>query len=256
MITVFLPSLEGIGNILIQTDVIDMGKGGHHLFENLNLLLGKELGYLTAWILQIPKSHRPGGAGLHAGGQKACVHSMNTEITLLNHTGDRIHKPDIIRAGGPTVITTDTSVGINHYNSILPGIGRLHRTYRIANRTSTLIAEPGQEKGLHSWVPGLFGPFAVRAIPGQGERSHLRVGPFLHDPYPDPPDTERDLMFGLTGHLAGMASHATPEVNDHSPSHFFFHKDAPEMMLFLFRLCRNLIFSAKLFIGEDAPDDI
>src|SRR4030042_4466298 len=213
MITVLLPSLQRIGYVLIQTNVVDMRKGGHHLLENLNPLLGKELGYLTAWILQIPKNHRPGGTCRHAGGREACVHSMNTEITLLNHTGNRVHKSDIIRAGGSTIVTADTAVRIDHHNSILPGIGRLHWAHRITDWPTTLVTEPGQEKGLHPGVSRLFGPFAVWTIPGQGYRRHLRVGSFLNDLHPDSPGTERNLMLGLTGHLAGMASDTAPEVN-------------------------------------------
>jgi hypothetical protein len=64
---------------------------------------------------------------------------MNTEITLLNHTGDRVHKSDIIRAGGSTIVTADTAVRVNHDNTIISSISGLHRANGIADGTFALV---------------------------------------------------------------------------------------------------------------------
>jgi hypothetical protein len=63
-------------------------------------------------------------------------------------------------------------------------------------------------------------------------------------------------MLGLTSHLAGMASDTAPEVNDHSPSHFFFHEDFSYENQVLFHFRCHLIFFAQIFIESNIPHDI
>jgi hypothetical protein len=159
---------------------------------------------------------------------------VNAEVTLLEHAGDRIGESDIVWAGCSTIVTTDTAVGINHYNAVLAFISSPHRAYRITDRALTMVTQPGQEKRCHPGISSLFRALAVRTIPGQGDRGHLRVCPLLNDSHPNFPDTERHFVFGLTSHLAGMTSHTSPEVDDHSPSHFFLHEDVSFRTYFTF----------------------
>ena len=90
MIEVFLPSLQRISHVFIQPDVIDLGEGGHHLFEDLNLLLRNQLGHLAAWVSQIPKYHGIRGAYLDTGRWETGVNPVNTKVALLEHASDRI----------------------------------------------------------------------------------------------------------------------------------------------------------------------
>jgi hypothetical protein len=68
---------------------------------------------------------------------------VSTKITLLEHPCDGIGISHIIGTGCPTIITTDTTVRIDHYNPILPLIGSLDRTDRVADGAFTMVAQPG-----------------------------------------------------------------------------------------------------------------
>jgi hypothetical protein len=69
---------------------------------------------------------------------------MNTEVTFLDHAGDRVWKSDIIRAGGSTIVTADTAVGINQNNTVFfPLIGSPYRAYGITDRAITMVTQPG-----------------------------------------------------------------------------------------------------------------
>jgi hypothetical protein len=143
MIKVFFPSLQRISHVLVQADIIDLGKRGHHLFEDLDFLLGDELGYPAARVPQIPKYHGIGRAGLHTGRWQARINPMNTEIALLEHASDRIRESDIVRAGCSAIVATDTPVRIDQDDAIVPLVSGSHRTYRVTDRPFTMVAQPG-----------------------------------------------------------------------------------------------------------------
>jgi hypothetical protein len=72
---------------------------------------------------------------------------MNTEVTLLDHPGDGVCEPDIIRASGSAIVAADTAVGIDHHNTIFfPLVGGSHRTNCITDRTITMVTQPRKEK--------------------------------------------------------------------------------------------------------------
>jgi hypothetical protein len=91
---------------------------------------------------------------------------VNAEVALLEHAGDWIRESDIVWAGRSTIVTTNTAVGIDHDNPILPFVSSSYRTNRVADRTFTMIAQPRQEKSLHAGISRLFRALTVRAVPG------------------------------------------------------------------------------------------
>src|SRR4030042_2689411 len=155
MIIVFLPSLQWISHILIQSNIINLRIGSHLLFEHLNFLLRNQLGNFTAWVFQIPKYHCIRRTNLHTGGLQPCIHPVSAEVTLLDHSCDWIYISHVIRIGCPTIITTDTTVRVDHDNPILPLISRLDRTDRIADGAFTMVAHPREQEGGHPWVSRL-----------------------------------------------------------------------------------------------------
>jgi hypothetical protein len=68
---------------------------------------------------------------------------VNTKITLLDHSSNGVRISYIIGTGCPTIIAADTTVRVDHDNSILPLIGSLDWTDRIADGAFTMVAQPG-----------------------------------------------------------------------------------------------------------------
>jgi len=171
-----------------------VGVGSEHLLENGHSILVEDLRYPAFGIPDIAEYQRFGRAGLHTSRLQSRIDAVDAEVALFDHTRNRVDIPGIIGAGRPTIVTTDTSVGIDEHNAVFPPVGRVHGTDRIANGPLTLVTHPGQEErtymGIHSLFDGL---------------------------HPGFPDSQGDLVFGFTGDGTAVTPDTKAQVNHHSP---------------------------------------
>lgn len=106
---------------------------------------GKEFRHLIFGIVEISEYSCLGRADLDTRRFQACIDPVMAEVALLDDRDEGIDISGIVRAGGKTIFTTDTSMFINDDDSIFLLPGGLDRAIDDTGRVVALIAEGREE---------------------------------------------------------------------------------------------------------------
>jgi hypothetical protein len=148
-------------------------------------------------VVQVPEDPGPPRADLDAGRFQASVDPVLAEVALLDDRNQGIDISGIVRAGGKTILASDTAVFVDDDDAVFPLPGCLDRAVDDAGRTITLVAEAGEKVAGDIGVPPLFDDLHPGAIHAKG-----------------------NAIFRLAGHRTAVTANAPPEIDDHGISFF------------------------------------
>jgi hypothetical protein len=118
-------------------------------------------------------------------------------LTLLDYVLEGIDEPDIVWARSDAVLAAYASVGVHHYDSIRPLPGGLHRAVGKTDGVLAVIAQAGK-KGL----------------------DYVGVAALFNNLDPGAKDAQRDVVFGLAGDTARVATDASAHIDEKAVANF------------------------------------